>query len=264
LSVRPPAVAGSFYPGTAEALRASVVDLMRRVPAAADKRLAHPKAIIVPHAGYVYSGAAAAAAYARLAPDADAIARIVLLGPAHRARVRGLAAPSVQAFATPLGDIPLDRPAIDALRDLPQVVIDDDAHALEHSLEVQLPFLQRVLSRFTLVPLVVGAAKVHEVREVVARLWGGPETRVVVSSDLSHYLPSDQARRMDAATAAAIERLDGSPLTFDHACGRTPIAGLLAAAKDHGLSIERLALCNSGDTAGPRDRVVGYGAWALG
>jgi hypothetical protein len=262
---RPPAVAGSFYPAVPDALRASVVDLLRR--AANDDarpRIAHPKAIIVPHAGYIYSGAAAASGYVRLAADAKAISRIVLMGPTHRARVRGLAAPRADAFATPLGDVAIDRAAIDALRDLPQVIVSDAAHALEHSLEVHLPFLQRILPQFTLVPLVVGAAKTGEVAEVLERLWGGPETRVVISSDLSHYLPADEARRIDAVTAAAVERLDSAPLTFDHACGRTPIAGLLAIAQRRGLGVERLALCNSGDTAGPRDRVVGYGAWALG
>ncbi|MDX2143371.1 MAG: AmmeMemoRadiSam system protein B [Rhodospirillaceae bacterium] len=264
ISVRPPAVAGSFYPGAPAALRASVVSLMREAEHAPTHTIDHPKAIIVPHAGYIYSGAAAAAGFARLARDADTITRIVLLGPAHRAHVRGLAAPSTAAFSTPLGEIALDRAAIDALADLAYVTIDDHAHAHEHSLEVQLPFLQRILKRFTLVPLVVGAARDDQVATVIERLWGGPETRFVVSSDLSHYLPSDEARRIDAVTAGAIERLDPGPLTHDHACGRTPIAGLLATARRRALRIERLALCNSGDTAGPRDRVVGYGAWALG
>jgi hypothetical protein len=258
-NVRAPAVAGLFYPGDSAELRAAVADLLAGV------RESHPapKAVIVPHAGYIYSGAIAARGLARLAPDAKQIRRIVMFGPAHRVYLRGLAAPAAEAFATPLGDVPIDRAAIEALADLPQVVVDDRVHAEEHSLEVQLPILQRVLPRFALVPFAVGEASDRDVAEVMERLWGGPETRIVISSDLSHYLDYAAARRIDAETAASIERLDAAPLTHEHACGRTPIAGLLAAARRRGLVATRIDLKTSGDTAGPKTRVVGYGAWAF-
>lgn len=259
--VRPAAVAGYFYPGAAEDLRRTVVELLDG--AAVPPTAAVPKAVIVPHAGYIYSGAIAAKAIRRFAPQAADIRRIVLLGPTHRVAVRGLAAPSVSAFQTPLGQIPIDRAAIDSVVDLPQVVIADEPHAAEHSLEVQLPLLQRVLPQFALVPFAVGMVDGAQVAEVLERLWGGDETRIVISSDLSHYLSYDRAKAMDTATAAAIERLDDRPIGFDQACGRLPVAGLLACARKHGLSVERVDLKNSGDTAGPRDKVVGYGAWAF-
>ncbi|MBM3514448.1 MAG: AmmeMemoRadiSam system protein B [Alphaproteobacteria bacterium] len=258
-STRPAAVAGLFYPGQPDELRRLLVALF----ADAKPGATAPKAVIVPHAGYVYSGAIAAKALARFAPVAADIERIVLLGPTHRVAVRGLAAPAVSAFETPLGPVPIDRAAIEAVRDLPQVTIDDRPHAAEHSLEVQLPLLQRVLPRFNLAPFAVGSATGGEVAAVLDRLWGGPETRTVISSDLSHYLGCDQAKVVDAVTASAIERFDSGPITFDHACGRLPVAGLLDCARRRGLAVERVELRNSGDTAGPRDRVVGYGAWAF-
>jgi AmmeMemoRadiSam system protein B len=249
-----------FYPDDPQELRTAVVGLLSAHRAAAPA----PKALIVPHAGYVYSGAVAAAGFARLAPEAHRITRIVLFGPAHRVAVRGLAAPGADAFATPLGPVAVDRDAIAAVAELPGVVVDDAPHALEHSLEVQLPFLQRVLGDFKIAPFAVGDADPAEVAAVMDRLWGGPETRIVVSSDLSHYLSSAEARRIDAATAAAIEQLDPAAIGEDQACGRLPIAGLLRVAQERRLNVERLALCNSGDTAGPKSRVVGYGAWAFG
>jgi len=259
-TVRVPAVAGLFYPDGTRALAAAVERYLASVPAAAAPS---PKALIVPHAGYVYSGPIAASAYARLKPAAAAVERVVLLGPCHRVAIRGLAAPTVDAFRTPLGEVPLDRAAIDALASLPQVVLRDDAHAGEHSLEVQLPFLQSVLDRFTLVPLAVGDASPSEVAEVLERLWGGSETLIVISSDLSHYHDYATAQRIDSAAADAIEALDGGRLGRDQACGCLPIAGLLNCARRHALAAERLDLRNSGDTAGPRDQVVGYGAWAF-
>lgn len=259
--VRPAAVAGYFYPGAADALRRTVVELLDA--AEVPQRAPVPKAVIVPHAGYVYSGAVAAKAIRRFAPHAADIRRVVLLGPTHRVAVRGLAAPSVSAFQTPLGQISIDRAAIDSVADLPQIVIADEPHAAEHSLEVQLPFLQRVLPKFSLVPFAVGMADSAQVAEVLERLWGGDETRIVISSDLSHYLNYDSAKAMDAATAAAIEKLDERPIGFDQACGRLPVAGLLACARRHGLKAERVDLKNSGDTAGSKDKVVGYGAWAF-
>jgi AmmeMemoRadiSam system protein B len=191
------------------------------------------------------------------------VRRVALLGPAHRVFVRGLAAPSAEGFATPLGVVPVDRAAIDGLTDLPQVVVSDAPHTAEHSLEVQLPFLQRVLGAFSVVPLVVGEASAEEVEQVLGRLWGGAETLVVVSSDLSHYHAYATARRLDRATCARIEALDPAGLGDDSACGRTPVAGLLRAARRHGLAVRTLDLRSSGDTAGDRERVVGYGAWAF-
>jgi hypothetical protein len=263
-AIRPPAVAGSFYPGDAASLRDELATCLALSSAAAADKAASGmlKAIIVPHAGYVYSGGTAGKAYARLAPLAGRIRRAVLLGPCHRVAVQGLAAPTVQAFATPLGSIPLDRAALDGLADLPQVVASDAAHAEEHSLEVQLPFLQTVLGRFKLVPLAVGDATAADVAEVLERLWGGPETLIVISSDLSHFHGYREAQTIDRATAEHILALD-QLTSFDQACGALPINGLLAVARRRGLSIERVAQCNSGDTAGDQSRVVGYGSFAL-
>jgi len=260
-SIRPPAVAGLFYPADADELRTLVDDLLQRAP---DTGAAPPKAVIVPHAGYVYSGPIAASAYARLRPLRGRITRVVLLGPAHRVAFRGLAASAADAFRTPLGDIPLDTAAMAMLARLPQVQALDDAHALEHSLEVQLPFLQVVLGGFALIPLVVGTAGYAEVTEVLDLLWGGPETLIVISSDLSHYHDYATAQRLDRATSAAIEALAPERIDYDDACGRTPVGGLLQAARARGLHAQTVDLRNSGDTAGPRNQVVGYGAYAIG
>ncbi len=259
--LRKPAVAGSFYPAEAEVLRAVVEDFLaeaRKPPSEAAV-----KAVIAPHAGYIYSGEVAARAYAALAPVAKRIGRVVLLGPAHYVAFAGIAAPAATAFETPLGALPVDRTALHALADLPQFVLADEPHRPEHSLEVQLPFLQTVLNGAGIVPLVVGRARPAEVAEVVARLWGGEETLVVVSSDLSHYLDYETAKQRDARTAEAIEALDVSSLGPEDACGYLPIAGLVAEAARRALRVERLDLRNSGDTAGPRDGVVGYGAWGF-
>jgi AmmeMemoRadiSam system protein B/AmmeMemoRadiSam system protein A len=263
-TIRPPAVAGAFYPGDPASLRDDLASCLA-VPPAPTSASATPgllKAVIVPHAGYVYSGGTAGKAYALLAPLAGRIRRVVLLGPCHRVSVRGLAAPTVQAFATPLGRIALDRTALDALADLPQVVASDTAHAQEHSLEVQLPFLQTVLGEFKLVPLAVGQTGAAEVAQVIARLWGGPETLIVISSDLSHFHGYAEAKKIDHATADHILALE-QLTSFDQACGALPINGLLAVARQRGLRIERIAQCNSGDTAGDKSRVVGYASFAL-
>lgn len=259
--VRPPAVAGLFYPAPAAALAVEIDAYLAAVEPSAGPV---PKAIIAPHAGYQYSGPIAAAAYARLAPARDVVKRVVLLGPAHRVWFRGLALPSAAGFRTPLGDVPLDAEAIDRLRRLPSIVIRDDVHAAEHSLEVHLPFLQRVLDNFTLVPLAVGEATGAEVSAVLETVWGGTETLIVISSDLSHYHDYRIAQGIDGATAAAIERLDGTALDGERACGYLPIQGLLQQVARRRLNIRRLDLRNSGDTAGPRGQVVGYGAWAVG
>lgn len=254
--VRPPAVAGLFYPADAALLRTQVAELL----AAADGTAHAPlKALIVPHAGYVYSGPIEASAYARLRAQAAQIRRVVLLGPAHRVAVRGLALPGAAAFATPLGEVRLDTDAAATLRALPQVVDSPAAHALEHALEVQLPFLQQLLGEFRLLPLVVGDATADEVADVLERLWGGPETLVLVSSDLSHYLPYARAQTVDTASIEAILRLEPR-LEHPQACGATPVNGLLLAARRRGMKAELFDLRNSGDTAGDRRRVVGYAA----
>jgi len=260
---REPAVAGTFYPRDARELAAAVDDYMATARVALGASQRPPKAIIAPHAGYVYSGPIAGSAWAGLRPQADTIRRVVLLGPAHRVAVRGLAASSADVFATPLGDVPVDRAAVQELLDLPQVFTNDDAHDQEHSLEVQLPFLQRVLSDSTLVPLAVGDASTEEVAEVLDRLWDRAATLLVVSPDLSHYYDYETACQLDRETTHAIEQLAPESLASWSACGRIPIRGLLRAAAAHGLSAKTLDLRNSGDTAGDRDRVVGYGAYAL-
>jgi AmmeMemoRadiSam system protein B/AmmeMemoRadiSam system protein A len=259
-AIRPPAVAGSFYPGDPATLHDELATCLAVSPAPTPAGLL--KAIIAPHAGYVYSGGTAGRAYALLAPLAGRIRRVVLLGPCHRVAVRGLAAPTVQAFATPLGSIPLDRAALDGLSDLPQVVTSDAAHAQEHSLEVQLPFLQTVLGEFKLVPLAVGQTGAREVAQVIERLWGGPETLIVISSDLSHFHGYAEAQKIDHATADQILALD-QLTSFEQACGALPINGLIAVARQRGLRVERIAQCNSGDTAGDKSRVVGYASFAL-
>jgi AmmeMemoRadiSam system protein B len=258
-SIRPAAMAGSFYPGESSALAAEVATYLGAAPGS---RAPAPKAIIAPHAGYMYSGAIAGSIYARLAPLEGKVKRVVLAGPAHRVYVVGAAVPSVEAFASPLGTIPVDREAIAAIRKLPFVEVSDAAHAREHSLEVHLPFLQSVLGPFSLVPIVVGDASPDEMAMLFDAVWGGPETLIVVSSDLSHYLPYESARGRDRDTARAIVALEAT-LVPDEACGAAPINGLLRAARRHGMTAELVDLRNSGDTAGGRDRVVGYGAFAF-
>ncbi len=244
-SVRRPAVAGTFYPEDPDELLAVVSGLLER---AAPRTPA--KAIVAPHAGYIYSGAIAASAFRCLGAG---VRRVVLLGPSHFSPLRGIAAPRAEVFETPLGRIELEAP-----EELPR---SDAPHVREHSLEVELPFLQRVLGDFQLVALAVGAAEPAQVAEALSRLWGGPETAIVVSSDLSHYLPYEEARRIDGETARRIERL--VPVPEGAACGRSPLNGLLFEAARRGMRCEPLDLRNSGDTAGDRRRVVGYGAFAL-
>jgi AmmeMemoRadiSam system protein B/AmmeMemoRadiSam system protein A len=260
-TTRAPAVAGRFYPLPAAELRAQVRHLLGQAAAGAQSTVA-PKALIAPHAGYVYSGAVAASAYARLLPLAGRIRRVLLLGPVHRVAVRGLALPGAARFATPLGEIEVDAEAVAALRELPQVTESREAHAPEHSLEVHLPFLQEALGEFKLVPLAVGEASPAEVAQVLERLWGGPETLIVVSSDLSHYLPYATAQRIDRDTVDAMLALNTE---IDHlqACGAAPVNGLLLAAQRRQLTPRLLDLRNSGDTAGDKSRVVGYASIAL-
>ncbi|MCL5098824.1 MAG: AmmeMemoRadiSam system protein B [Candidatus Omnitrophica bacterium] len=259
--IRRAAWAGQFYPGNAVALRRTVNDFL------ADARKTEQldcKALVAPHAGYVYSGPVAASAFHHLEGQTGVVKRIILLGPSHRVAFSGLAASANRAFATPLGQVPLDLEVIEKWNALPQVQIMDRAHEPEHSLEVELPFLQVVLGEFTLVPLLTGDTTTAEVAEAINLLWGGPETRIVVSTDLSHYLDYDSAVKQDLATAQAIQALEPDEIQENQACGCTALRGLLEAARQHHLQARTVDLRNSGDTAGPRDRVVGYGAFVLG
>jgi AmmeMemoRadiSam system protein B len=257
--IREAAVAGQFYPGSEDELRTTVGKYLDEVPARAGPR---PKALIVPHAGSIYSGPVAASAYARLRPYRDQISRVILLGPCHRVPLRGLALSGADVFRTPLGDVPLDRKAIASL-DLPAVRVFAQAHAFEHSLEVHLPFLQILLDDFTLVPLVVGDAAAETVADVLEALWGGPETLIVISSDLSHFLDYDTAKKRDLATCRAIEHFDTKSIGPDDACGCHPVGGMLELARRRGMAVETLDLRNSADTAGHKAQVVGYGSWLL-
>lgn len=258
-SVRQPAVAGTFYPSDPEVLQAMVRGFLREVQPKGDT----PKAIIAPHAGYLYSGAVAAQAYRRLALGRPHLRRVVLLGPAHRVAFRGLAVSNAGGFATPLGVVPLDQKGNEAILALPFVRAFDPAHALEHSLEVQVPFLQEVLEAFSLVPVVVGDATAAEVHALLECLWGGEETAIVISSDLSHFYAYAVAQHLDQETSLAIQALNPEGIHQESACGRLPVSGLLLAARLHHLTGEILAVQNSGDTAGDKGRVVGYGAYAF-
>ncbi len=265
LRVRPPAAAGTFYPDDPDAL-AATVDRHLAAGATRSPRVpggVPPKALIAPHAGYVYSGPVAGSAYARLEGLRHTITRVVLLGPAHRVPVGGLAVSGADAFATPLGLVEIDEAARRSVLSLPGVDVDDHAHAQEHSIEVHLPFLQRALDGFSLVPLVVGTASPAVVADVIDSVWDGPETLVVASSDLSHYHAYERAVARDRRTADAIVARLADAIHPDDACGAYPVRGLLEAARRHDLAVELLDLRNSADTAGPSDRVVGYGAFAL-
>jgi MEMO1 family protein len=259
-ATRPAAVAGLFYPDNPIELKHTLTDLLANAKATTLPR--PPKALIVPHAGYIYSGAVAASAYARLGDLRGRIRRVVLLGPTHRVYVRGLALPEAERFATPLGEVQLDRTGMQQLSGLPQVSRSAPAHQMEHSLEVQLPFLQAVLGDFQLLPLAVGEATADEVAEVLETVWGGDETLIVISSDLSHFLPDALARKVDGGTVDAILALN-SHLNHEQACGAIPVNGLLLAARKHGLHPVVLDVRNSSDTAGDPDRVVGYAAFAF-
>lgn len=263
MSVRHPAVAGLFYPADPdklrEALRQAFADA---VPPPADATA--PKALIVPHAGYPYSGAVAASGYLRLTPARNTITRVVMLGPSHRVHVAGMAAPVDNLFDTPFGMVLIDADLRGAIRDLPGVILDDLPHFHEHSLEVQLPFLQTVLDEFTLLPLSVGDTTTEHVATVLETVWGGPETLVVISTDLSHYHHYDKAQRVDTKTAAAIVAGKAATIRSRDACGSQPLRAILEVATRRDLSIEVIDLRNSGDTVGDRERVVGYGAFVVG
>lgn len=256
---RMPAVAGSFYPAHPQQLYETVAEFLND----AESNGKVPKAMIVPHAGHIYSGPIAATAYARLKPSADTIKRVVLIGPSHRVGFRGLAISRTNAYSTPLGDIPVDTAAVEALAKLPFVEYIEQAHALEHSLEVHLPFLQEVLNEFKLVPIVAGDATADQVCQVLDLLWGGDETLLVISSDLSHYHDYATAKRLDRATSELIEQLQYQAITSEDACGKVPVSGLLKLLKQKSLHIKTIDLRNSGDTSGDKYRVVGYGAYVV-
>ena len=256
--VRPAAVVGRFYPSDPGVLATQVDALVgtgRDAPA--------PKALIVPHAGYVFSGPVAGAGYATVRALRGIVEHVVLLGPAHHVAVEGLVTVSVDALDTPLGPVRVDDAARRAVLDLAEVSVDDRAHAPEHSLEVHLPFLTRVLGDVAVLPLLAGHTPAPTVARVLDAVWNGPQTLIVVSTDLSHFLDHPTATARDRRTAAAIVAGDLDAISSDDACGAAGVRGLVLAALQRGMRVELLDLRNSGDTAGPRDRVVGYGAFAL-
>lgn len=259
-SIKPPAVAGLFYPDNPDELRSQVSNFLQQGQAG---RVERPKALIAPHAGYIYSGATAGHAYAQLKSIADSITDVVILAPSHHLAFPGIGYCSATQFQTPLGYLMVNQQAISLISNLPQVHQVDEAFEKEHSLEVQLPFLQMTLGDFQITPLLVSDAKSTEVAEVLEQLWGGDETLIVISSDLSHYLDYKSAQQVDREATRAIEQLEPGRLDYHHACGRTPVSGLLIAARHHHLNATTLDLRNSGDTAGPRNQVVGYGAYAF-
>jgi AmmeMemoRadiSam system protein B len=258
--VREPAVAGLFYPAELDELRTAVEDYL----AAAEGACGSPKALVAPHAGYVYSGPVAAAAYATLVEARETVRRIVLLGPAHRMALSGMAIPSATAFSTPLGEVTVDAEAFELAKGVPNVRVFDAPFEGEHSLEVQLPFLQVVLDEFRVLPVLVGQSPPESVASLIDALWGGDETRIIVSSDLSHYHDYETAQQLDHHTAELVETLRLEELTSEHACGCHPLRGLLQVARAKGLLVQAVDLRSSGDTAGPRDRVVGYGSFLVG
>jgi AmmeMemoRadiSam system protein B len=253
-----------FYPSDRDELRRSIQTAFADAAPPPTPDATPPKALVVPHAGYVYSGAIAASAFRCIASAAERIERVILLGPSHRVYVRGMAVPSVDSFDTPLGRVTIDAELRTTILGLPAVVVDDEPHRQEHSLEVELPFLQTVLERFTLLPLSVGDTTSEEVATVLDAVWGGPETLIVISTDLSHYHQYDEAVRLDARTAAAIVAADPDAIGDSDACGSRPLRGMLRVAAARGLPVRQIDLRNSGDTAGDPHRVVGYGAFAVG
>ena len=267
-NIRPPAVASMFYPaGTAE-LRKEVQKYLRNADTEEDfpklkkSETAELRTLIVPHAGYIYSGKIAASAYRLL--EQNQFKRVLLLGPAHRVWLQGAAFPETDAFETPLGQITLDKELIEKmLEEFSWISVSDEAHSEEHCLEVQLPFLQETLGDFELLPLVVGETKTEHITEIIQQFSEDTETLIVISTDLSHFHDYQTARGIDARTAIAIELLEQNRISTEDACGAYPLRGALLAASQNQWNIHRLGLCNSGDTAGDRGRVVGYGAWAM-
>lgn len=253
-------MAGSFYPGAPAQLAAQVDQLLSSAPPPGEEL---PCALVVPHAGYLYSGPIAASAYAQLGPRARRIRRVVLLGPSHFVPLRGMALPEAQALATPLGEVRLDAAAAATASRFRQVQPSAPAHAREHSLEVQLPFLQRALERFTILPLVAGEAEPELLADLLEALLSESETLALISTDLSHYLSYQEAREVDGATASRLLSLGEEPIKPEEACGSVVLNGLISWARRKKLRAAQLDLRNSGDTAGEKRQVVGYGAFAL-
>jgi len=269
-NIRPPAVASMFYPGGAAELRKAVKNYLSNAGTEEDvsqlkkEEIAELRTLIVPHAGYIYSGKIAASAYRLLEQNQNQFKRVLLLGPAHRVWLEGAAFPETDAFETPLGEITLDKELIEKmLVEFSWISVSDEAHSEEHCLEVQLPFLQETLGDFELLPLVVGETKTEQITEIIQQFSEDPETLIVISTDLSHFHDYQTAREIDARTANAIELLEPNRLSTEDACGAYPLRGALLAASQNQWNVHRLGLCNSGDTAGDRGRVVGYGAWAM-
>jgi AmmeMemoRadiSam system protein B len=260
-TTRPAVQAGRFYPASPDALGRRVEEYLEAGVAGATD---DPVAVIAPHAGYKYSGPIAGSAFAPwIKTGGTHPRRVVLLGPSHFVDFNGLALAPHAAWSTPLGTVGVDAQAMESLRQFPFVRVYEPAHEREHCLEVELPFLQAVFPSLTVVPLVIGRARDEEVAEVLDALWSDDSTRVVVSSDLSHYLAHEEARSMDRDTARAVEGRDADALTPTRACGYRAIRGLLSIARRRDLAIRTVDLRNSGDTAGSRDAVVGYGAFHL-
>ena len=255
---RPPAVANQFYPGNPERLQQTVANLI-----SASKRSAlSPKALIAPHAGYMYSGPIAASAYTHLYNIAEPIKTGVLIGPSHRVRLEGLAASRAVCFETPLGDVRVNQEENARLMNrFEWVHYNDNAHALEHGLEVQLPFLQTMLDDFTIVPLVCGDSLPEQVSTVLNILGEDRKTFIVISSDLSHFHDYSTACFVDKVTTEAIETYTWEAINGKMACGHIAIRGCLQFAKKHHLRVYTVAQCNSGDTQGNKQKVVGYGAY---
>ena len=269
-NIRPPAVASMFYPGGATELRKAVQNYLSNADTEEDvsqlkkEEIAELRTLIVPHAGYIYSGKIAASAYRLLEQNQNRFKRVLLLGPAHRAWLQGAAFPETDAFETPLGEITLDKELIEKiLAEFSWISVSDEAHSEEHCLEVQLPFLQETLGDFELLPLVVGETKTEQITEIIQQFSEDSETLIVISTDLSHFHDYQTAREIDARTANAIELLEQNRISTEDACGAYPLRGALLAASQNQWNVHRLGLCNSGDTAGDRGRVVGYGAWAM-
>jgi MEMO1 family protein len=256
---RQPAVAGTFYPANSQQLHLMLDQYLTE----AKNDVKVPKAMIVPHAGYKYSGPIAASAYSRLKKAHKPITRVVIIGPSHRVAFKGLAVSRANTFSTPLGKIPVDKKAVRMLLEFPFVEYIEQAHALEHSLEVHLPFLQETLADFKIVPIVAGDATPEQVSSVIDALWGGDETLIVISSDLSHYHDYATAKKLDQLTSQNIEKLQYEFITSESACGKVPVNGLLKLAREKSLSISAIDVRNSGDTAGDKSRVVGYGAYVI-
>lgn len=265
--VRPAAVAGTFYPENPAQLTTAIDRALAEAigpPTKQRESGSRPKALIGPHAGYIYSGIVAASAYKTLRSYAASISRVVLLGPAHRVAIRAMATSGADEWVTPLGPVTIDNAGREVALQIPGVIIDDHAHEYEHSLEVQLPFLQHVLGdTWELIPIVIGVVETATVANLIEGLWGGPETLIVVSTDLSHFQDSQTAQRLDTATAASIVACDSLAIRPDLACGAYPLSGLLTVANNRGMDVEMLDLRTSAEINGNSESVVGYGAFAL-